>query len=207
MPSHQLRKRRLAEIKPRFRFTQLPGAPADAEPSGRAGTDSRATQTCPSPACDPVHEQAAMNRIRRICRWLARLAGPAGIVELRAAQLTGPPPPRARRSGRDGLGGGFIQDVAAAANVAVGHQLGRPAHGSGPAAVGRWPATTTTASRGTMTAPGLLPRTVQLCTCCRQNPAGFWVSRTGGQTVRRPWCLSCCQGLDRDRCDVTPFDS
>ncbi len=36
------------------------------------------------------------------------------------------------------------------------------------------------------------------------NPAGFWVSCTGGQTVRRPWYLSCCQGLDRDRCDVTP---
>jgi hypothetical protein len=148
-----------------------------------------------------------MNRIRRICRWLARLAGPAGIVELRASHLTGLPAPRASRSGRDGLAGRFIQDVAAAADVAVGHQLGRPAHGSRPAAGGRWPATSTTASRRTMTAPGLLPHTVQLCTHCRQNPAGFWVSRTGGQTVRRPWCLSCCQGLDRDRCDVTPFDS
>jgi hypothetical protein len=36
---------------------------------------------------------------------------------------------------------------------------------------------------------------------------GFWVSCTGGQTVRRPWCLSCCEGLDRDRCDVILFDS
>jgi hypothetical protein len=31
-----------------------------------------------------------MNRIRRICCWLARLAGPAGIVGLRARRLTGP---------------------------------------------------------------------------------------------------------------------
>jgi hypothetical protein len=149
-----------------------------------------------------------MNRIRRICRSLARLAGSAGLVELRASQLTGPPAPRASRSDRDGLAGRFIQDVAAAANVAVGHQLGRPGHGSRPAAAGRWPATTTTASRRTMTAPVLLPHTVQLCIHCRHNPAGFWVSsRTGRQTVRRPWCLSCCQGLDRDRCDVIPFDS
>jgi hypothetical protein len=148
-----------------------------------------------------------MNRIRRIFRWLARLAGPAGIVGLRASQFTGPPAPRASRSGRDGLAGRFIQDVAAVADVAVGHQLGRPAHGSRPATGGRWPATTATASRRTMTAPGPLPHAVQLCTHCRQNPAGFWVSRTGGQTVRRPWCLSCCQRLDRDRCDVTSFDS
>jgi hypothetical protein len=72
---------------------------------------------------------------------------------------------------------------------------------------GRRPATTTTAFRRTMTAPGLLPHTVQLCVHCRHNPAGFWVSRTGGQTVRRPWCLSCCQGLPRDRCTMIPFDS
>jgi hypothetical protein len=80
-----------------------------------------------------------MNRIRRICRWLARLAGPARIVELRASQLTRPPPPRASRSGRESLAGRFIQDVAAAANVAVGHQLGGPAHGTRPAADGRPP--------------------------------------------------------------------
>jgi hypothetical protein len=41
----------------------------------------------------------------------------------------------------------------------------------------------------------------------RDRPAGFWVSCTGGHTVRRPWCPSCCEGLDRDRCDVIPFDS
>jgi hypothetical protein len=57
----------------------------------------------------------------------------------------------------------------------------------------------------TMIAPGLLPRTIQVCIHCQQRPAGFWVHRTGGTVVRRPWCLSCCQGLDRDRCDVIPF--
>lgn len=151
-----------------------------------------------------------MNRIRRICRSLARRAGPAGIVELRASQLTAPLASRAGRSGHDGLAGWFIQDVAAAASVAVGHQLGRPGHGSRPAHGGRWPATTATASLRAIraiTVPCLLPHTVQLCIHCRQNLAGFWVSRAGGQTVRRPWCLSCCQGLDRDRCDVIPFDS
>jgi hypothetical protein len=147
-----------------------------------------------------------IRRIRRIRRLVARLAGPTGIAELGAAQLSGPSAPRADRPGRDGPAGRFIMDVAAAATVAVGHQRGRPRHGSRPAA-GRRPATAITASPCAMTAPGLLPHTVLLCIHCRQNPAGFWVSRAGGQTVRRPWCLSCCRGLDRNRCDVIPFDS
>ena len=108
---------------------------------------------------------------------------------------------------RDGFAGRFIQDMAAVATVAVGHELPRPGHGSGPGVGGRWPTATAAVPHRTVTAPGLLPHTVHLCVCCRQNPAGFWVTRTGGQTVRRPWCLSCCQGLDRDRCDVIPFDS
>jgi hypothetical protein len=57
----------------------------------------------------------------------------------------------------------------------------------------------------TMIAPGLLPRTIQLCIHCQQRPAGFWVRRTGGTVVRWPWSLSCCQELDRDRYDVIPF--
>ena len=61
--------------------------------------------------------------------------------------------------------------------------------------------------RRVIIAPGMLPRTVQLCIHCRQGPAGFWVSRKNGKVVRRPWCLSCCQVLDRDRCDVIPFGS
>ena len=52
---------------------------------------------------------------------------------------------------------------------------------------------------------GLLPRTVQLCVHCRDNPAGFWVSRKDASVVRRPWCLSCCQVLDPSSCDMTPF--
>lgn len=54
---------------------------------------------------------------------------------------------------------------------------------------------------------GMLPRTVQLCIHCRQNPAGFWVSRREGQVARRPWCLSCTLELDQDRCVVTRFGS
>jgi hypothetical protein len=54
---------------------------------------------------------------------------------------------------------------------------------------------------------GLLPRTVQLCIHCHQNPAGFWVSRKNASVVRRPWCLTCCQDLDLSSCDVTPFTS
>jgi len=95
---------------------------------------------------------------------------------------------------RDHLAGRFIQDLAAAASVATGQQV-------------RSATTTTTTRRRAAILPRLLPRTVQLCVHCRQNPAGFWVSRSGGQTVRRPWCLSCCQGLDQDRCDVLSFDS
>lgn len=52
----------------------------------------------------------------------------------------------------------------------------------------------------------LLPRTVHLCVHCRYNTAGFWVSRLGDQTPRRPWCLTCCQQLDREHHDVIPFD-
>jgi hypothetical protein len=54
--------------------------------------------------------------------------------------------------------------------------------------------------------PARLPRKIQLCIHCQDRPAGFWVSRPGGHTVRRPWCLSCCEGLDHDSCDVIPFD-
>jgi hypothetical protein len=103
---------------------------------------------------------------------------------------------RTRRGpGRDGFPARLIQDVAAAADVAVGHHVARPV-------------TATTASRRrALTAPRLLPRTVQVCIHCQQNPAGFWVSHAGRQTVRRPWCLACRQQLHPDRYDVIPFDS
>lgn len=51
----------------------------------------------------------------------------------------------------------------------------------------------------------LLPRTIQLCIHCRESPAGFWVSSKGSKTVRRPWCLSCCDALDPIRHYVIPF--
>lgn len=66
--------------------------------------------------------------------------------------------------------------------------------------------TTTNSRRRTMTAARLLPHTIQLCIHCRQNPAGFWVSRSSDQTVRRPWCLSCCQDLDPACQHIRPFD-
>jgi len=58
---------------------------------------------------------------------------------------------------------------------------------------------------GAMLRPGPLPHTFLLCIHCLVNPAGFWVSSTGSSVVRRPWCLSCCQDLDRQRCDMIPF--
>jgi hypothetical protein len=36
-------------------------------------------------------------------------------------------------------------------------------------------ATTTNSRRRTITTPGLLPRTIQLCIHCQHNPAGFWI--------------------------------
>ena len=52
---------------------------------------------------------------------------------------------------------------------------------------------------------GRPPHTFPLCIRCLVNPAGFWVSGAGSSVVRRPWCLSCCEDLDRERCDMTPF--
>ena len=48
-------------------------------------------------------------------------------------------------------------------------------------------------------------RATHLCIYCKENPAGFWVSRRNGKVVRRPWCRSCCQHLDLALCDVIPF--
>jgi hypothetical protein len=48
-------------------------------------------------------------------------------------------------------------------------------------------------------------RTLQLCIHCQENPAGFWVGRLGSRVAHRPWCLSCCQELDHELCEVIPF--
>jgi hypothetical protein len=54
-------------------------------------------------------------------------------------------------------------------------------------------------------APAVPRRTIQVCIRCQQSPAGFWVRQQSGSVVRRPWCLACCTGLDRARCEVIPF--
>jgi hypothetical protein len=107
-------------------------------------------------------------------------------------QPQGERPHPASGPGGNGFAGRFIQDIAAATSVATGQN--RPA-----------PPATMPQRRAMITARRW-PRTVQLCIHCRQNPAGFWVSHTSDQTVRRPWCLSCCQELDQSRYHVIPFD-
>jgi hypothetical protein len=130
---------------------------------------------------------------RRARRALARRASPAGTGEPQAKPAKGRGPLLATRAGRYGFAAWFIQDLAAGASMAASQ------HGPAP--------TATIPRRRTITTPRLLPHTIQLCIHCRHNPAGFWVSRTSGQTVRRPWCLSCCQDLDPGRCHIKPFDS
>jgi hypothetical protein len=51
----------------------------------------------------------------------------------------------------------------------------------------------------------LQPHRFQLCVRCQANPAGFWVSGTASSVTRRPWCLTCCEHLDRTACHITPF--
>jgi hypothetical protein len=138
-----------------------------------------------------------MSRIPRtgrdVCPSLARGASPPGTGEPPARQPDGQGYHLASRPGRDGLAGRSIQDMAAGARVAAGHTR---------------PAPTTANSRWrTIPMLGLLPHTIQLCIHCRHNPAGFWVSRDSDQTVRRPWCLSCCQDLDPSCYRIKPFDS
>jgi hypothetical protein len=77
---------------------------------------------------------------------------------------------------------------------------------AGAAAGQTRPAAATAKSRWGRIPMPRLPHTIQLCVHCRHNPAGFWVSRDSGQTVRRPWCLSCCHDLDPARHHIRPFD-
>jgi hypothetical protein len=151
---------------------------------------SRATRSI------PARREITMSRIPRIGRDVrpssARRASPPGTGDPRASRINGQEPHLVSRPGDDSLVGRFIQRVAAGATVAVGQN--RPA-----------PATTHSRWR-TITTPRLLPRTVQLCIHCRQNPAGFWISHTNDQTARRPWCLSCCRDLDPACHHIKPFD-
>jgi hypothetical protein len=115
---------------------------------------------------------------RRVRRSLARGASPPG---------TGGP-----RASQPHLAGRLIWDTATGASIAAGHTRLAP--------------TTATSRSRAIPVPRLLPHTIQLCIHCRHNPAGFWVSRTSDQTVRRPWCLSCCQDLDPACHHIKPFD-
>ena len=56
-----------------------------------------------------------------------------------------------------------------------------------------------------MLIPARKPHTFPVCIHCLVNPAGFWVSGKDSNVVRRPWCLSCCEDLDREHCDMIPF--
>ena len=94
-----------------------------------------------------------------------------------------------RQPGRRGFAGQTIQAITAAASVATGQH--------------NWPAPTATLPQRRMMIP---PRTIQLCIHCRHRPAGSWASHTTGQTTRRPWRLSCCQGLDQSRYHTIPSD-
>ena len=133
-----------------------------------------------------------MNRIHSICRWLAGLTRRAGFllacraaVPAAAAATRAEPP---RWTTRPPVPAPARTIATSEPRVGVRPQPPRE-------------------RLRTRAVPARLPHTIQVCIHCRENPAGFWVSRTGGKTVRRPWCLSCCAGLDRDRCDMIPFES
>jgi hypothetical protein len=132
-----------------------------------------------------------MNLIR-VRLILARRSSRPGLGQPQPSQLDSHRPPPSRRPACEGFAGRFIQHVAASAIVVTGQSRPTPA--------------TANSRRRAMAAVGPLPHTVQLCIHCRQRPAGFWVSPMGAATVRRPWCLSCCQDLDPGRCQVIPFD-
>jgi hypothetical protein len=138
-----------------------------------------------------------MSRIPRAGRYirhlLARRTSPPGTAEPRIPQPLGQGPHQANRPGHDSSTRRFVQQVAAAASVAADQHRPTPR--------------TTGSRQRTTTMPRLLLRTIQLCIHCRHNPAGFWVSRNGSRTARRPWCLSCCQDLDPGCYHVNPFDS
>jgi hypothetical protein len=168
---------------------------------------------------DPILDRAVMNCIRRIRRSLAGLTRRAGLLP--ADGLTAPAALRQPAAAATGL-----NHAPTAARLQAPADQRRPAqppshpdHGRrrGAHLCGggdRVPDAGHAAARGrqrrrtgpfTRTASGVLPRTIQLCVHCQQRPAGFWVRCTGGTVMRRPWCLSCCQDLDRDRYDVITF--
>jgi hypothetical protein len=130
-----------------------------------------------------------MNRIRRS---LARGASPSGTVS--RTQASPKPSDLARPAGQ-----ATIAPPHGSARIWQRQRAWRPGTGS--------PRATTNRRLRAIITPRLVPHTIQLCIHCRANPAGFWVSHTTAQTVRRPWCLSCCQHLDPRCYHINPFDS
>ena len=132
-----------------------------------------------------------MNRVRRIARSLADLTRRAVVpLACRAAlpaAATAPRPGPSRWTTRSARPARARTIVTSGPRAGVRSQAPRE-------------------RLRTRVLPARLPHTIQLCVHCRERPAGFWVSRTDAKMVRRPWCLSCCEGLDRD-CRVIPFDS
>jgi len=159
-----------------------------------------------------------MNHIRRIRRSLAGLTRRAGAPPGGVAAPAALGQPAAAATGLDHAPTGARPQPPADQRRSA-QLVGHTDHGGGrdahlAAGGDRVPDAGRAAARGrqrrlmnpfTIMAPAVLPRTIQLCAHCQQRPGGFWVRRTGGTVVRRPWCLSCCQDLDHDRCDVIPF--
>ena len=158
-----------------------------------------------------------MNHIRRLRRSLAGLTARAGALPADGVAASPAPGQTAAAATRPDHAptGACLQPPGDQQRPA--QPASHPDHGHGThlrAGGDRVPNSGRAAARGrqrrrqgpvTRTGPGVLPRTIQLCIHCQQRPAGFWVRCTGGTVMRRPWCLSCCQNLDRDRHDVIPF--
>ena len=144
----------------------------------------------PSAASDLARQEVIMNHADRIARSLVGLTRHAGapLTHRGRARCGGRPrPPALRRNGHSPL------PAPARTTVTAEPRGGARTHPPRE-------------RLRTRILPARLPHTIQLCIHCQDRPAGFWVSSTGDQTVRRPWCLSCCEGLDHDSCDVVPFD-
>jgi hypothetical protein len=131
--------------------------------------------------------EALMNLVHRLSRFLTRRTG----------MLLRLPRGRTRRGGRHPAWTVFVDHALAGAWPGpYDHHFNRRASARGRANPGKMRTRVLTAR---------LPHIIQLCVHCRDSSAGFWVSCTGGQTVRRPWCLSCCQALNHERFDVIPL--
>jgi hypothetical protein len=150
------------------------------------------THTPPAAASGTARQEVIMNHPDRISRSLASLTRRAGaLLTYRAAVPAAAATPRPQPPRENGH-----SPSPAPARMTV---TAEPRSGTRPPAPRE--------RLRTRILPARLPHAIQLCIHCRERPAGFWVSRAGGNTVRRPWCLSCCEQLDQDHCRVIRFPS